>query len=389
MHSINGYAEPTIDSNGDDPMRICIVYLGRRGSGGPISLELALNLSAQADICAVISSYAENRNLWNQTGIPLIEVPTYRGKREAIKSLIYRRRIQTAASRISDWGPDVLVYPMFHLWTPFLQRHLAAIPGILFVHDPAPHPGLAHYLNSIMENRLIPQITRFVLFSDDLRDDLMNRGVSDTSIDVIPHGELSYYRRHYPLSSKASRSSTHIVLLFFGRITRYKGLEILLKAFKEIRRRYRVRLLVAGDGNLQPYSSLLQGLEDVVIINRWIKDHEIPELFAQADMAILPYTSASQSGVLALAASFELPVVATRTGGLAAQISAGRTGLLVEPGSVDQLIRAIEQLLNDPCSAKEMGKRLSLDFSQNRNWPAISNDVYGICEKAIHDASRL
>jgi glycosyltransferase involved in cell wall biosynthesis len=228
---------------------------------------------------------------------------------------------------------------------------------------------------------------RCVVFTKELGNVLERRGACARCIDVVPHGDLSYYRRYYPLTDTRSSCSAERSLLFFGRITPYKGLEILLEAFKPVSQRHSVKLTIAGKGDLRPYRPLLRSQHGVEIINRWIEEHEVAELFGQADMVILPYTSASQSGVLALAAAFELPVVATRVGGMPGQIDAGLTGLLVEPGSVEQLIGAIERLLDDPALAKAMGRSLFLEFSKNRNWSVVAEKVYTICERAIRDAS--
>ncbi len=104
------------------------------------------------------------------------------------------------------------------------------------------------------------------------------------------------------------------------------------------------------------------------IVNRWVADEDVPGLFEQADMVVLPYTSASQSGVLAIAAAFSLLVVASRVGGLPEQVTDGQSGLLVEPDSAAALAAAIERLLGDPRLAARLGEALQREFEEQRSW---------------------
>jgi glycosyltransferase involved in cell wall biosynthesis len=87
--------------------------------------------------------------------------------------------------------------------------------------------------------------------------------------------------------------------------------------------------------------------------------------------------------VIAIAASFGLPVIATRTGGVPEQINDGVTGILVTPGSVVELVDAVEDLLNNAQKAALLGQSLAKDFSMNRNWNVIATQVLSACEKAM------
>lgn len=362
-------------------MRIGIIYLGRRGAGGPLSFELAGELARRTEVFGVVSSYAENITLWRNSGISLIEVSTYRGAGSAVLSWLDQPRLWRLALRIRTYQPDVIFYPMSHTWAPFLQWYLHELPSVVAVHDPVPHPGLAYRANMLLEDLTIRQATRCIIMSTKFYADLQRRGVSLDKIDVVPLGQLTYYRKYYVPVRVESEHKGYI--LFFGKITTYKGLDVLLKAYRQISRgRPTIRLVVAGFGDIRPYSLLLDGLSNVEVINRWIGESEVASFFENAGMLVLPYTSASQSGLVAVAASFGLPVVATWTGGIPEQIKDGSTGLLVEPGSVDQLIAAIEYLLDNPERAAELGRSLYRDAQENRNWEIIAEKIYKSCMRA-------
>ena len=111
------------------------------------------------------------------------------------------------------------------------------------------------------------------------------------------------------------------------------------------------------------------------MISGWIPEPAVAKLFAESGLLVLPYTSASQSGVLAIAAGFGLPVVTTRTGGLPGQVRDGETGLLVEPASAAALAAGIEQLLAAPVWASHLGAALRADFAGRQSWDAAAEAV--------------
>jgi glycosyltransferase involved in cell wall biosynthesis len=364
-------------------MKIALIYLGRRGAGLPVSLELAQGLAVSDEVICVLSTAAAAAADWNKLGVELITTATYENLTQAVWSWIDRRRIHHLADQIAVWKPDVLLFPMFYTWNPFLQYRLRQIPSVVAVHDPRPHPGLSDKLFQWLENRSIRQAARGLVFSQSLAPELARRGIDLEKIDVISLGAFDYKR-----GKSLTGPHTHDVgqklptLLFFGRITEYKGLDLLLQAFQKVRLRHQAQLLIAGEGDLRPYRPLLETCEGVDIINRWIADEEIPEIFQRADMVILPYTSASQSGVIPIAASFGLPVIATRTGGIPEQIQDGQNGLLVEPGSVEQLGAAIERLLTNPDFGRSLGQSLQDDFQSKHNWQQITSKVRASLDKA-------
>jgi glycosyltransferase involved in cell wall biosynthesis len=135
-------------------------------------------------------------------------------------------------------------------------------------------------------------------------------------------------------------------LLFFGIVRKYKGLEVLLRAMPKVLSQIECELLVAGEF-YEPVDRYLRiirevGIErHVHITNRYIPNEEVGELFGRADVLVLPYLSASQSGVAQIALAKGLPIVASKTGGLPEVITENVNGLLVPAGDSDALAEAI------------------------------------------------
>lgn len=169
------------------------------------------------------------------------------------------------------------------------------------------------------------------------------------------HGVLptfNQFRKRF-ITKEEARQFLHIptgqeVLLFFGYIREYKGLRHLIRALPEIRKaRPEARLFVVGDfweNNKEEYEQLIRetgSAEDVTLVDGYIPDDEVEPYFAAADLCILPYESATQSGVIQIAYSFGLPVIATDVGGLPEVVLDGKTGFVVPPKDPEQLAKAV------------------------------------------------
>ena len=360
-------------------MRIALIYLGRRGGGTIYSLEIAKALARKVEILAAISRQAWNLEAWYETGIRLIEVPTYNSALEFIPSTLNFRKHFALRRKIQRFKPDVLYYPMLHLWTPLINDLLPSVPKVVTIHDPVLHQGECNPVVALIQRKAIRQATRVIILSHAFVDIIQRRGVPREHIDVIPHGEFSYY------SGPSSPQKGHHppTLLFFGRISKYKGIEILLKVFPIIKEQVpQARLLIVGSGDLSPYKKQLENLEDVTIINRWVKDEEVATYFCQADVLVAPYTDASQSGVIPIAYAFRVPVITTRVGGLPEQVEEGKTGLLVPPGDAIQLARACVQLLTDPNEAARLGQAGYEKAMQEWSWERVADQVLESLKKA-------
>src|SRR5262245_41282423 len=362
-------------------MRIGVVYLGRRGPGGSLSLQLAKHLAKQVDVFCAVSEDSDLIQEWKNGDQPLIAVPTFRSKTSAIASYLHRGPARRLARAIAERMPDVVIYPMVHPWTPRLQAYLSQVPDVVVVHDPIAHPGFFHNMSGLWEQRSASNATRCVVLGRVFVDTLVKQGIPKDAIDVIPHGIFSQYVKAMDSRLLPEQSPT---ILFFGRITQYKGLDILLQAFQRlVQGRPNVRLRIAGDGSLKTYQNLLASTPNVIVINRWVDDAEVSAYFRSASMIVLPYTSASQSGVIATAAAFGTPVIATSVGAIPEQIEDRRTGLLIAPNSVDQLYAAIATLLDDPLLARGLGRTLFERTNESANWDRVADSFLETCRKAM------
>ena len=140
-------------------------------------------------------------------------------------------------------------------------------------------------------------------------------------------------------------------LLFFGLIRSYKGLDILLEAFGMLPDDY--QLIIAGEpyGSFDRYQQIIDSLpgKDRIFTDlRYIKDSEVTDYFSAADLAVLPYRSATQSGISSVSYHFEVPMVVTDVGGNPELVHTGAVcGLTVPYGDEAAYAAAIARLLED------------------------------------------
>jgi D-inositol-3-phosphate glycosyltransferase len=183
-------------------------------------------------------------------------------------------------------------------------------------------------------------------------------GVREKQITVIPFG-INNAVPHTPLTQSEARRRLAIrddekVVLFFGRIKPYKGLEYLIAAFQEISKQSNeYRLMIVGSldpVNGESYNSAIRDAirdcpssRQILLRTEFIPDGEIEIYFKAADVLVLPYTHIYQSGVLVLGYSFGLPVLATDVGSLKEDIIEGETGFVCRTQDPRDLTRAIER----------------------------------------------
>ena len=218
-------------------------------------------------------------------------------------------------------------------------------------------------------------------------------GVRPERVVVIPHGEYGFFERaasEVPASEAARRElglgPDDEVALFFGYLREYKGLDVLLKAWQAVReQRPNARLVVAGDP-VQLSPSRRAELEDearrlgAVCRFGYVPFADVPGYFAAADVLVMPYRRISQSGVLFLALSLGVPVVATRVGGLPEMLDDGDSALLVPPEDPSTLACALRRVLGDAGLRQQLasgGLRVAADHS----WPTIAERTATVLQK--------
>ena len=209
---------------------------------------------------------------------------------------------------------------------------------IALIHNMIPHePTL---LDKLFPAYFVKAMDGFVAMAGSVVEDIRKFDKKNKPKLVSPHPIYDHYGA---ITSKTEAAEAldldpnYKYILFFGFIRKYKGLDLLIEAFADVRlRQYPIKLIIAGEfyDPEDSYKEIIHknALEDEVILHTdFIPDSEVAYYFNTADMVAQPYRSATQSGVSQIAYHFEKPMLVTNVGGLAETVPHGKVGYVVEP----------------------------------------------------------
>lgn len=367
-------------------MKISIFYLGKKGAGSIYSLEMAKALSKFCTVQVVVASESKNIQDWRNSGLNLVELDTYnevhtiKYKVMRIKSTLNVYKFINLKKIIDDFNPDFIYHTMSYPWVPIINILLSNRKKIFTIHDPVMHMGEYNFILKKIGDISRKQADKIIILSDVFINILLENGVDKDKIIVIPHGNFNFYKdKSVQINNEIKKT-----LLFFGRIVSYKGIAVLLDAFKIIKNDIKdAKLIIAGEGSIDKYKHQLDTLDGIELINRWIDDDEIGSIFGRADYVVVPYIDASQSGVIPLAYTFGLPAIASNIGGIPEQIVNNQTGFLVNPGSVSELAERCIYLLRNPELTKEMGVNAKEMSETNMSWNRCAQRLINSLETSI------
>jgi glycosyltransferase involved in cell wall biosynthesis len=261
----------------------------------------------------------------------------------------------------------------------FLSRKY---PVIVTEHDPKMHAGEKLLIRILWSfSRIITRniAKAIIVHGKFLKTILHEQGVPLNKIYTVPHGDFSYF-------TKWSDPTIHeeVTLLYFGLINEYKGIEYLILAAPKIIARFpNVKIIIAGQGDFSSYQKLIKTPENFEIYNYYIPDDQVAHLFERAAVIVLPYTDASQSGVIPLAYSFKKPVIATNVGSLPEVIDDRKTGFLIPAHNSEILAEYAITLLSDSSLRKEMGENAYKKMGCDLSWDKISRKTVEIYQNLL------
>ena len=256
--------------------------------------------------------------------------------------------------KIKKEKPELLI---FKYWMPFFAPCFGTISRmakrnsvtkVLTICDNViPHerkPG-----DIVLTKYFFKVVDYFVLLSEKVRNDLLLLR-SDSKNRILPHPIYSNFglpvdkleaRKHLKLKDEK-------LILFFGFIRDYKGLDVLFNSIKLLKNEIELKLIVAGEfySNREKYLKLADELglkENLLLFTDFIPTSEVKYYFSAADCVILPYRDATQSGIVQIAINFRKPVIATNVGGLGEVIEDDKTGFIVEKENPEALANAIKK----------------------------------------------
>jgi len=252
-------------------------------------------------------------------------------------------------------------------------------PRLLTAHDILPREPRPGQLAA--QRRLYERFDAVVVHSEHGRRRLTDElGVPAGRVHVIPHGVLEHLAAPAPGDEPDPPFATDKpVVLCFGLMRPYKGIDLLLEAWQGIED---AELWVAGMARMDIAPLRAAAPPGVRFVPRFIGDDELPAYFRRADLVVLPYREIDQSGVLFTALAFARPLLLSDVGGFpeVARTGAGRT---FPAGDVAALHTALRELLSDPGALAAMSERARTASEGEYSWDQIGRRTLALYEELL------
>lgn len=301
----------------------------------------------------------------------------------------------TTLKEIKKWKPDILIlrYWMSYFAPSlgFIARHIGADCKVISILDNViPHER--RFFDTPMTKYFLSGADGCITMCEEVASDLKK---------ISP--KANYTTLYHPLYShfgdKAERVESEKKLkidhgkkniLFFGLIREYKGLDILIQAFSMLDDDY--QLIIAGEpyGSFKKYQNLIDTLKDskgnlckdrIHVFPNYIRDSEVKDYFSVADVTVLPYRSATQSGISSISYHFEVPMIVTNTGGLKETIGDTGTGIVANSAEPCCIKEEIERYFEDVSIKEECIKNIRKE-KERLSWSTF-------CKKLLEFAQSL
>lgn len=283
-----------------------------------------------------------------------------------------------------------LVHYQWLTW-PAIDRHFLPRfrPRVMTAHHvPAGGRGLRRVA------RMLDSMDRAIVHTDSSRERLVRAGLDRDRVAVVPHGAFDYLTRIDPAPLPEPLSGVppeRPVVLFFGLIRPYKGLDLLIEAMEAVPG---AELWVVGNPRMR-HSDLMALRERAGSlpggsrwVTRFVDEAEIGPIMERADLMVLPYREADQSGVLYAGLAFGLPMVVTDVGGPGEVARESGAAVAVAPEDPEALAAAIGRLVEDPTARAELGARAAEAARSLYSWETVASETEAVYEAAIARAGR-
>jgi glycosyltransferase involved in cell wall biosynthesis len=309
---------------------------------------------------------------------------------DCLNPLTWYRAARLAAS----FNPDFLV---FTWWNPFFGPIVRAIastfkrltrkPVVIIAENVVSHEG--RWIDLYLTRMALRYADRFLVLSGVVEAEIKKlfpaTRVFRSSLPVYDCYQVGESTTQQQAKDRLKLGGKNVIL-FFGYVRKYKGLMNLLEAFPEIKQGVEnAHLLIVGEyyDDPGPYHEVIKklGLQDnVTEVAEYVANEDVHLYFEAANVAVLPYNEATQSGILSIAYGFAKPVIVTNVGGLAELVDEGKTGFVVPPHDIEKLSAAVVRFFKErreaEFSSAIVAKRSGNSFNQiNDVFAEINNDL--------------
>lgn len=286
-----------------------------------------------------------------------------------------------SAKNINEFQPDLFIS---QYWMTFFGPSMGTVhkrlkkgtKRITILHNVIPHEK--RFFDKGANNYFLKHNEGFVVMSDAVLKDLLSLKpeAKYLRIDHPVYNQFGEKQDRTAACKKLKLNPDKNYLLFFGFIRGYKGLDLLLQALANLDDSFEV--IVAGEiyGSFDPYQEIIdkENLSNRVhLFTDYIADDQVSDFFSASDVCMLPYKSATQSGITAIAHHFNLPIIATDVGGLKECIHHESNGLIVPKPEPEAISAAISRYFKESMKAG-MSDRIAAEKIEN-SWENFAEKI--------------
>lgn len=248
---------------------------------------------------------------------------------------------------------------------------------VVTFHDPFPHSGESSKVNTFRRKKAIKELENYILLNGEQKErfkQFYNLG-PEKNIFLSRLGSYSFMKDIYQSSPKSQKEKS---ILFFGRISPYKGVDYLLKAFTQKQKELKgFKLVIAGGGDYYFDVTPYQNNPNIEFIHKYIPENELANLIADCLFCVCPYTDATQSGVIMSAFAFNKTVIATEVGSLPQMLGNGKYGRIISPKDEKSLGEALLELANNVELRKKYEDAIKGDYLEGEySWKTIAKQTF-------------
>lgn len=287
--------------------------------------------------------------------------------------------------KVNEFKPDVIHLQLGGGMVDFaLLPFFKGYPIVATFHDVKLHTGENSWKSNFIRYWERKYSDQIIVLGEKLKEQMIKEyNIPEEKVHVIPIGQHDVvpFKKYERKDLKEDGN----LILFLGRIYKYKGLEYLIKAEPMITKKMpNAQIVIAGTGeNFKKYEKMMMNRENFIVHNYHISYKEGAELFQRCSVVVLPYIDASQSAVIPLAYAFKKPVVVTDVGAIPEIVDDGITGFIVPPRNPKALADAIVKFLKDEKLRKQMGENAYKKLKRDLAWDKIAEKTIEVYKKAI------
>ena len=287
-----------------------------------------------------------------------------------------------ARKKLKKSEPDVFIVnywmtifaPMYAF---FARGFKDDVLKIALIHNLVPHEK--RFFDDYFNRIFLRRYDSFIVLSEQVKNELLTQKPNASCL-LLSHPQYTHFGSL--CNKEESRSFLGIpqkskVLLFFGLIREYKGLDLLIQAMNFLDESY--YLMIAGEiyGDEGTYEKLISKCKNrnIILKNAYIPDEDVKYYFSAADLCALPYKKGTQSGVQAVADSFSVPVLVSKNGGLHENLDDGKNGFVLNDLHVEKLAQKIQNIFSGGKIDIVRDRLNSIKTQKQNEWEKFTEDL--------------